>query len=423
MAREDRARAAASQVRAEAMALQDRAGAMAHAAPVHPLAHEEPARAIAHDLSNLLTAIIGATDALLDRHCLDRDAQAEIAHIREGARRGAALVTRLRGDLRARNDDLFINATIDGTSRLLAHCLGPGIVLTLQLAAPDIRIRADEAVLDRVLLNLIANARHAMKSGGKVTLSTEPRTLPIAQDSVPDRIPAGRYVVVGVADTGIGIPPGLLRRIFEPGFTTRERMGGTGQGLPSVHELVRLSGGYLSVESVEGLGTRFDVFLPVAGGEYAVSPVPDPPPPVAPAAPEPRTGEPPRTVLLVEDDPFVAGVAERMLGRAGWTVLRADSAEDAIGALIASGCELMISDVAMPGMDGLALTRAALAMLPDLPVILTSGYERFASASTFGNANVEFLAKPYGQKDLLAAVARASERRIALSSTGLPAKP
>ena len=342
----------------------------------------------AHDLNNLLTAIIGAAEAALHRPGLDPETREDLAHILEGARRGTALVRDFRGSAEDAPRPIWVNETIRATSRLLSHRLGPGIALTLTLAEPDAQVKAVPWALDRVLLNLIANARHAMPSGGTVTVTSGTRIVATPEPRVPDTIPAGRYLVIRVADTGIGIPPDQVPRIFTPGFTTRGDSGGTGLGLSSVRDVVRESNGFIAIDSVEWHGTKVEIYLPYAGE--------------APAAPVSES----RTVLLVDDDPLVLRVAERVLRRAGWTVLTAGSAEDALEILNGAPCDLLISDVAMPGMDGVALARLALAHRPELPVILTSGYERGANDETFPGANVTFLTKPYGQEELLDEVRR-----------------
>jgi two-component system cell cycle sensor histidine kinase/response regulator CckA len=349
------------------------------------------AHEVAHDLNNLLTAIIGAADAVLERSGSDPETRADIAHIREGARRGATLVRRLRGDTHHPPHLISVDDMIRATYRLLDHRLGAKVSLTLDLAEPDGQVLADLSQLDRTLLNLIANASHAMPNGGTVTLATTRRVVAIEDQRMPDTIPPGDYVVITVSDTGMGMSPDQMARIFEPGFSSRHEAGGSGYGLSSSRDIVRQSGGFLSVESAEGCGARFEIHLP----RVEAATVPE----AAPAASA-------RTVLLVEDDPLVRRVAERTLHRAGWTVLCADSAEDALEVLKESLCDMMISDIALPGMDGVGLARLVLARQPGMPVILTSGYERAAADDEFRNANVVFLTKPYGQAELLAAIAR-----------------
>lgn len=351
-------------------------------------------RDLAHDFNNLLTAIIGAADAILERPKIDPETRADVEQIREGARRGALLVRSLRADphtVPAIPGLISVNETIKATARLLAHRLGAKITLALVLEDSDAQVRVDPFQLDRVLLNLIINARHAMPNGGTVTLATGRRV--VAEPRASETIPPGDYVTVSVADTGCGIPSHQVPRIFDEGFTSRRDTGGSGIGLASVRDITRRAGGFLAVESIEGHGARFEIYLPCWV------------PTVAPVQ-KPTTDEPVGTVLLVEDDPLVRRVAERVLRRAGWTVLLADSAEEALEVLRQSSCDLMISDVAMPGMDGVALTRLALARQPGLPVILTSGYERPDVMSGIAVGTVDFLTKPYDQADLLAAVAR-----------------
>ncbi len=390
----------------------------------------DAARELAHDFNNLLTAIIGAADAVLARSPVDPETRADVESIREGARRGAALV---RGDVSA-PPIVAVNECVRAMARLLRHALARDaaptkldaavlgdVTLVFQLEEPGGQIRIDPSRLDRVLLNLVINARHAMPKGGTVTVRTATQVLPEAKPRVPDTIPPGAYAVISVADTGGGIPDGQLERIFAPGYTTRRRSGGTGLGLSSVHAMVRQAGGFLSAESLEGHGARFDIHLPrhevmptppLPMPSLPTPPLPTPPlampplpapPPTADLDAAPRPASPSRTVLLVEDDPLVRRVTERVLQRAGWTVLCADSAETALVLLEGAVCDLMVSDVAMPGMDGVALARAVRVARPGLPIILTSGYEE-----TRTDAGIMFLTKPYDQEALLAAMAVAN---------------
>ena len=358
---------------------------------------------VAHDFNNLLTAIIGAADAILERSDVDPETRADVAHIREGARRGTSLVERLRGakqDPAAPPGLISVNETIRATWRLFDHTLGSDVALALDLRVSGEQVRIDPSQLDRALLNLIANARHAMPDGGTVTLGTSRRVVAAAELRVPDTIPPGEYVVIVVADRGAGIPREQMSRIFEPGFSSRRRAGGSGIGLSSTRDIVRRSSGFLAVESVEGQGTRFEIYLPVAGDAFG---------PVAPAAAMARC------VLLVEDDFLVRQVAERTLRRAGWKVLCAVSAEEALDILPEANCDLLISDVALPGMDGVTLARLMQKRQPGLPVILTSGYARATVRHEETVANVVFLTKPYEQAELLALIAGMVARKAAAS--------
>jgi two-component system, cell cycle sensor histidine kinase and response regulator CckA len=358
-----------------------------------PVSNED-ARKLAHDFNNLLTAIIGAAEAILERSGIDQETRDDIAHVREGARRGTMLVQRLRGTARNTADSIgliSINDAIRATSRLLDHSLGSAITLALDLQAEPEQVAIDPSQLDRALLNLLANARHAMPGGGTVTLGTLQRTVGITESRVPDTIPPGKYVVISVEDRGAGIPPAQMLRIFDAGVSSRHRAGGSGFGLSSTRDIVRHSNGFLSVESAEGQGTRFEIHLPLVASPCRLA--------------EPSAARD-FTVLLVEDDPFVRRVSERALHRRGWNVLCAGSAEEALAILQGRHCDLLISDVALPAMDGVALARQVLAGQPNIPIILTSGYERRTIGDTAKVANALFLTKPYGQAELLDAIAR-----------------
>ncbi len=351
-------------------------------------------REIVHDFNNLLTAIIGAAEAVLERSQIDPETREDLAHIREGARRGGALVQRLRAAVSVPPGLISVCETIQSTSRLLMHRLGAGIALTLDLVGDGGAVRLETSQLDRIILNLITNAGHAMPNGGAVTLATGRRVVAVAESRVPDTIPPGDFVVISVADSGHGIAPDRLSRIFEPEFSAWRHGNGTGLGLSSVRDMVRLADGFITVESRPGHGARFEIYLPreERGAQK-----------IKAARPLAVGG----TVLLVEDDPLVRQIAERVLRRAGWLVHCADSAEAALDILDRSLCDLMISDVALPGMDGLALARRARTGQPAMPIILTSGYEHTLADDDFETGDLAYLAKPYSQEDLLEALDRA----------------
>ena len=359
---------------------------------------------VAHDFNNLLTAIIGAAESVLERAGLDPETRADLESIREGARRGTAMARLLCGQGGGAGL-VAVNEAILAVSRLLAHgssglehemrgsgatALPGGTLLTLELDDPGPYIWADPPLLDRVLLNLVTNARHATRDGGTVTLHTSRHTVTTAEQHIPDLILPGDYAVITVADTGTGIPAEQLPHIFSRGFTTRRDAGGTGLGLATVFEIVHRSGGFLAVDSKVGEGTRIEIHWPrrPAPGELSV----------------PRSG----FALLVEDDPLVSRVAERMLRRAGWRLAVADSAEAAIALLEAeeASYDLLISDVELPGMDGVALAKYVRSRRPALPIVMTSGYPETRTTADWADDGIAFLSKPYRQNELLAVMAR-----------------
>ena len=252
-----------------------------------------------------------------------------------------------------------------------------------------------------MLLNLAVNARDAMGAAGVLRFSTGRRLVLAGEMVAGELLPPGRYVTLEVRDTGPGIPPEVLPRIFEPFYSTKLEAGGTGLGLATVQGIVGQSGGRIEVECPAGGGTLFRILLPRAD-----PPVPDAPPapvaePVVAAAPAP----PPGQILLVDDERSLLRVAALSLRQAGHDVVAHEDAEDALDALREGLRPLLLAtDVAMPGMDGLGLARAARALLPELPVLLLSGYSAASVGGAPGREGFAFLAKPFTPEGLRAAV-------------------
>jgi two-component system cell cycle sensor histidine kinase/response regulator CckA len=367
----------------------------------------EFAAGVAHDFNNLLTAVIGAADEVLARGPADPDTIDDLHQIRSSADRGADLVRQLlafgrQQALQPRS--VAVNDAVQSLTGLLRRLLGGRVSLELSLDSPGSMVRMDPTQLDQVLVNLAVNARDAMKAGGRLTLRTGQIALEQALIQGAETIPPGRYAVVAVEDTGIGIPADLLPRIFDPFFTTRRDQGGSGLGLFTVQGIIRRSGGFLTMESVEGQGTRFCIHLP----RHEAGEVLRPPDPDAPAALT-AAGPCGRTVLLVDDDDGVRYLADRTLRKRGWTVLGADSGEAALALLHedaarTAALSIIVTDAAMPGLDGLALVRAVRALRPGLPAILTSGYAEATIRGDRGAEGVQFLSKPYTQQAMMAAV-------------------
>ena len=358
---------------------------------------------IAHDFNNLLTAILGAADEALQHPGLDPSLYDGLRHIRGGAQRGAALVAGLLASGRPRApgpEVVRVNDAVRDISGLLRRLLGQQVRLEVELEEPGRLVRVDPTQLDQALLNLAVNARDAMPGGGRLTVRTGHLTLPEPQSHGAERVQPGRYVTIEVADTGCGIPPEVLPRIFDPYFTTKRDRGGSGLGLASVRGAARQAAGFVSVESEPGRGARFRVHLPLHEGP---PPLPTPPPPRRPTASPPT-----RRLLLVDDEEAVRRLAERALTQRGWPVLAADSAEAALelvaGSGGAGGLALVVSDAVMPGMGGAALIRLLREAQPGLPAILTSGYADEAQRRAADAEGAGFLAKPYTPRALAALI-------------------
>ena len=378
------------------------------------LAHGERLRAlgelaggVAHDFNNLLAAVLGAADEALARPGLDAPVREDLRQVRDGARRGAALAARLLA-LGAPPDAspgvVEVNDAVRDVSGLLRRLLGHGIELAVELEQPGGRVRVDPAALDHLLLNLAANARDAMPGGGRLTLRTGHLTLRRPRGGGAER---GRYATIEVADTGAGIPPEVLPRIFAPYFTTKRDHGGTGLGLAAVQDAAREAGGFVTVSSALGQGASVRVHLPLHEG----APAPAPPGLPSQDGDQPAVQAPPRPtrrVLLVDDEGAVLRLAERALARRGWLVLAAGSAEEALDRVAALGgagrLALVVADLSLPGMDGAALIRRLRAERPGLPAILASGLADAALRDAAEVEKVDILAKPYTPRALAARI-------------------
>jgi len=359
---------------------------------------------IAHDVNNLLSIIVASAE---EARTLAPETELPLRPALDAAARGAALVRRLlafarRQQLEPRVVDL--DEVVGLVVPMLRSLLGNRVVLEWRPGALGRRVRVDPVQLDQVLLNLATNARTAMvESGGegtphRLTVATDTAVALREEPGFPDTLPPGRWAVLDVTDTGPGIPESLLPRVFEPFFTTRGAEGGTGLGLATVHGIVRQSGGALHLDSRPGR-TRFRIHLPRHDGE------PEPARP-APAATAPAG---PRHVLLVDDEAPLRRLAAVALERAGLKVTQAEDGDEALE-MLEHGLlpHALVSDIAMPGLDGLALARAARSRRPDLPILLVSGYAEAALGTDMAADGIAFLPKPYRPAQLVEAVAALS---------------
>ncbi|MEW6321421.1 MAG: ATP-binding protein [Acidobacteriota bacterium] len=358
---------------------------------------------IAHDFNNLLTAITGFATLTLNDMPESDTHRKHIDQIRRAAERAASLTRQLlafsrRQVLQLQPVDLRTSITDMG--RMLQRLIGEDIRLELRLADATTVVETDPSQMELVLLNLAVNARDAMPRGGTLTISTaRVRVEGASGGATRHGLPArpGDYVVLSVRDTGVGMPPYVVERIFEPFFTTKPTGQGTGLGLSTVHGIVMQSGGHISVASAPGEGTTFDIYLPAADA-----------PTQAPAAPPPvEAGAGHETVLLVEDDSGVRELARDVLERGGYRVIEAPDAQAAIEQHASSSrhIDLLLSDIVMPGMNGIDLAQQLEALQPDLRVLLMSGYPDDALERHGLTARpVHFLQKPFTPGVLLARV-------------------
>jgi two-component system, cell cycle sensor histidine kinase and response regulator CckA len=392
---------------------------------------------VAHDFNNLLTAISGHTDLLLLRHDRDDPEFGDLMQISQNANRAASLVGQLLAFSRKQNlqpEVLDLREVISDHTHLLSRLVGEQLKLEVNNASELPNIRADRRQFEQVMMNLVVNARDAMKGkGGVIRISTSEKRL--AKDLSRDRatVPAGDYVVINVEDTGCGIPEDKLDKIFEPFYTTKKAGEGTGLGLSTVYGIVKQSGGFVFVDSVLGQGTQFTLYFPVERGRSSAASVTLAPVPLAAAAPGPvlvSSNDPnpepvkpiiPTTlargvILLVEDEAPVRAFASRALKMRGHTVIEAENGEDALRVLEDRSLmiDVFVTDVIMPGMDGPTWVSKALQERPNVRVVFMSGYsEDSVTDHRLRIPNSMFLPKPFSLNDLTAIVQEQLQLRAA----------
>lgn len=365
---------------------------------------------IAHDFNNVLSAIMMANDFLLNAHKPTDPSFQDIMQIKQNATRAATLVRQLLAFSRRqtlRPQVLDLGDALSDLTMLLRRLIGEKVKLDLVHGRDLWPVKADLPQFEQVIVNLAVNARDAMPDGGKLTIRTANVGTEEAARLSYKGMPAADYVSIEVTDTGTGIPPDIVDKIFEPFFSTKEVGKGTGLGLSTVYGIVKQTGGFVYVDSAEGKGTSFRIFLPRHHPE--LEPVAEP---VAPAsdsaAAKPRsdlTGH--GTILLVEDEDGLRSLNARGLRSRGYTVLEAANGIEALETLEEQSGEvdLVVSDVVMPEMDGPTLLKAMRERNPDLKIIFVSGYAEDAFARSLPeNQQFSFLPKPFTLSQLVAQV-------------------
>ncbi|MCC9624091.1 response regulator [Thalassospira sp. MA62] len=358
---------------------------------------------VAHDFNNLLTAMIGFCDLLLSRHGPGDPSFADIMQIKQNANRAANLVRQLLAFSRRQTlQPKIINITdaLAEMSNLLRRLIGEKIDLKVTHGRDIGLVKVDPGQLDQVIINLVVNARDAMAGeGGTLTVQTNPEIVDEATATGTEVIPPGDYIGIKVSDTGIGIPKENLTRIFEPFFSTKQRGEGTGLGLSTVYGIVKQTGGFIAVNSEEGKGTTFTIYLPRYEATEAELAETEAVTDETPSRDLTGTG----AILLVEDEDAVRTFGARALRGKGYDVLEANNGDNALEVLAKTDktIDLVISDVVMPGIDGPTLIRMLREKKPELKVIFISGYAEDTYRDELDEENgVHFLPKPFSLKDL-----------------------
>ena len=355
---------------------------------------------VAHDLNNLLTIVLGNLDLVRMESGRSADADDSLSEIRGAADRAAVLTRRLLafGRRQAFNPALVdVGATVAAFEPLLRRLLPENVRLVLERGPAPTPIVSDPAQLEQIVLNLVANARDALGGGGggTVTVATS-ATVPRRFAREPDLPPGAIWLVV--TDDGAGMSRDVRAHLFEPFFTTKEPTKGTGLGLATVHGIVSQSQGRIVVDSEPGKGTSFAIAFPRAGDD--VRPASSPRVPgAAPAASA--------TILLVEDDPAVRGVAAAILSSAAFRVLQAGGGAEAdrVSEAYAGKIDLLLTDVVMPGRSGPRVARALRARRGDIKILYASGHaEELIAKQGVLRPGVHFLSKPFTRDALIGKV-------------------
>lgn len=353
---------------------------------------------LAHDFNNLLGVVLGGLNLLAARIGNDPKSQKHLDLAQRAAQRAADVTHSLLAVARKQTlepRDVAIEAAFAEILPLLQQSIGKDVAIETGVCADcnALQVRVDPTGLGNALLNLAINARDAMPGGGRLKIEARAQTIVPNQPGVSPELVPGRYIVIGVSDTGCGMPPEVAARAFDPFFTTKEKGRGTGLGLPMVHGFARQSGGTATIYTEPGAGTTVRLYLPAVAANTVAATTP-----VATPPPAPRGGN--ERILVVDDEEAILAVAGEWLTELGYSVIRTSNPARALALLAAHPCDLLFTDLMMPGgTDGTQLAQQALARQPGLRVLYASGYAGDMTASPR-----PLLHKPYNRDELAVAV-------------------
>ena len=353
---------------------------------------------VAHDFNNLLTGILGYANFALKSLPENHDSRTDILEIERAGTRAAALTGQLLAYARRQMiapKIVSLNELVTNMENLLRRLIGEDVDLETRCASELWPAQIDPGQFEQVIINLAVNARDAMPHGGSLTIETSNCTLDDTYVSQHPEVLPGEYVMLAVADTGVGMDSATQVRIFEPFFTTKEQGKGTGLGLAVCYGIVRQADGHLWVYSERGRGTTFKVLLPRAVEDQEALATPKP------LAQLSSTGT--ETILVVEDEPVVRRLTVRALAERGYNVLEAEDGESALEVARehTGDLQLLVTDVVMPGMNGKELADRLTAERPDLRVLYISGYAEHAVVRQGVLVEgIAFLSKPFDLSEL-----------------------
>jgi PAS domain S-box-containing protein len=375
---------------------------------------------LAHDFNNLLTIILGNLQLIEARTSGDEAIQRRMREAIDAAQKGSDLTRQLLTFARRQElepKEVEVNAIIQGMEALIARSLGDEVEMKVICEDTSPHVVIDPSQLESAILNLAINARDAMPKGGKLTVETQSTQLDADYAARHPEVTPGPYVMVAVSDTGTGMTPDVVEKVFQPFFTTKEQGRGTGLGLSMVYGFIKQSGGHVSIYSEVGHGTTVKMYLPQRG----VHAVPAASPVFGHARPMSQQDEKPpmpgrlRKILVVEDQEAVRAVACGFLSDFGYDVVEAEDGFQALAKLQEDpDIDLMFSDIVMPGgMNGFDLAQAASGMRPDIKIVHTSGYPKGAMVHQdeprFRQGFI--IMKPYRREELQKIIADAFEKQ------------
>jgi PAS domain S-box-containing protein len=346
---------------------------------------------VAHDINNVLTAILGYCELLLERVQTEPDLVADIDEVKTAGERAARLTHQLLAFSRKQvlqPQVLDLGQVVTDVDKMLSRVVGDDVQVRISSGQPLHHVKADRGQIEQVLVNLVVNARDAMPQGGSIQISTSNVVLDGEFAQRHEGLAPGRYVALAVKDSGTGMSPEVLAHVFEPFFTTKGPGKGTGLGLATVYGIVKQSGGYVWIDTVLDEGTTVTTYLPVVDAPLDAD---------APAtALMPARGS--ETILLAEDDPALRLLIRRILQRAGYIVLESQDVghAQAIAESHSSPINLLVSDIVMPTMNGPNLAQLLLAFQPSMKVLYISGFApTVVPGLSATSRRVSFLAKPF----------------------------
>jgi signal transduction histidine kinase/ActR/RegA family two-component response regulator len=367
---------------------------------------------IAHDFNNILTAILGHIEIIRKNPTLDVKATNSLSVIEDASRRAGRMISKLLGFARKSKYELVplnLNDVVYDTIKLLERVIDKQIEMRVELDNHLPVIQGDTNHIEQIVMNLIINARDAMPKGGKIVINTSVLDVKSDMPDVPQYIIPGLYVVLMISDTGIGMPESLRDKIFEPFFTTKERGKGTGLGLSMVYGAVKEHKGYITVASEVGVGSSFTIYLPAFTQSPATMPVIE-------ATTSLRGDE---TLLLVDDEVDLLKFIQEALENHGYKTFAMNDSIDALAVFgkIPQEIALVITDIAMPNMDGKELIKKIKEIKPEIKILAMSGHTKYI-ADKDGIREIDgFLKKPFESHYMLSVVRRILDAKTRTSLT------